>query len=236
MPPFIDTEIAINEHNLALRLYAEGALYWPTGNCLCIADTHFGKPDHFQHAGIPIPSAVLDRDLARLTQLIASSGASKLIILGDFFHSKWSHSPSVLTKLALWRDRHIHLDIVLILGNHDLHAGPPPAELTITTVEAPYQYGPFICQHEPTVEANAKQGYVLAGHLHPYVVMRDHDGSTLRLTSFIFGPNIAILPAFGGFTGGSQVRPTPQDRVFALANGEIVEIPTARPRQRRRSG
>jgi metallophosphoesterase superfamily enzyme len=84
---------------------------------------------------------------------------------------------------------------------------------------------PFVCHHQPQPKAS-NEGYILAGHLHPYVVMRDRDGSRLRLASFIFGPYQAILPAFGGFTGGSAYLPTNHDRVFVIAEGEIVEVPT----------
>jgi hypothetical protein len=46
----------------------------------------------------------------------------------------------------------------------------------------------------------------------------------MRLAAYIFGPHQAILPAFGGFTGGSAYRPTGADRVVVIGEGEIVEI------------
>jgi len=33
-----------------------------------------------------------------------------------------------------------------------------------------------------------------------------------------------VLPAFGGFTGGATVRPRRGDRVFVVAEEEIVEV------------
>jgi uncharacterized protein len=223
----LETALATTPSALSLRLYAEGALFWPDGQTLFIADPHFGKADSFHHAGIAIPTAILDHDLARLSGLLSTSQSTRLVILGDFFHTRHSQSDNVLNALEQWRDQHAQLEIVLILGNHDAHAGVPPAYLNIQSVVAPWSLGPFQCHHHPQVEPSAA-GYILAGHLHPCVVMRDRDGSSLRLASFILGPHQAILPAFGAFTGGHSVAPSTKDRVFVIADGQIVEVPTAR--------
>jgi uncharacterized protein len=228
MPESLDFSLPIDDQkSLPLRLFAEGAILWPAGSTLFITDPHFGKAEHFRHAGIAIPSAILDHDLARLSRLITKSGASKLVVLGDFFHSRHSQSEIALTSLAAWRAQHAELDIVLVQGNHDAHAGPPPAEFGILSLEAPYPCGPFVCHHLPQPNAQRGEGYILAGHLHPYILLFDRGGSRMRLASFIFGPQQAILPAFGAFTGGSHYPPAPHDRVFAVAQGEIVEVPTS---------
>ena len=229
MPSFIDFTLPIGDQPTSLRLYAKGAIYWPDGETLFITDPHFGKADSFRHAGIAIPTALLDHDLFRLTQLIQLSHAKNLVVLGDFFHSRHSQSDSALFTLDQWRNLHATLDMVLVRGNHDLHAGPPPSEFGIQSVEAPYTVGPFVCHHHPQ-QTPSSEGYTLAGHIHPYVVMRDRDGSSLRLPGFIFTPHQAILPAFGAFTGGSSYAPTIGDRVFVLVEGEIVEVPTTRQR------
>jgi ATP-dependent Lhr-like helicase len=39
-----------------------------------------------------------------------------------------------------------------------------------------------------------------------------------------FGKTRALLPAFGSFTGSKVIRPAAGDRVFAVAEGEIVRI------------
>jgi len=229
MPTTVDYNLPIGNTFVPLRLYAEGAIGWPDGQTLFVSDPHFGKADSFRHAGIAIPTAVLDRDLERLTTLLGQSQARVLIFLGDFFHTRHSQSENALASLELWRDHHRDVKVVLVQGNHDLHAGAPPAAFDIQSVEAPLLFGPFACYHHPQ-RGPSEEGYILSGHLHPYVVLRDRDRSTLRLATFIFGPYQAILPAFGAFTGGSHYAPTPKDRVFAIAKGEIVEIPTVPPR------
>ncbi|MCC6453756.1 MAG: ligase-associated DNA damage response endonuclease PdeM [Caldilineaceae bacterium] len=227
MPASIDITLPANSTLASLRLYAEGAIFWHEGATLFITDPHFGKADSFRHAGIAIPTTVLDHDLARLTRLLAASQATRLIVLGDFFHNRHSQSENTLATLETWRSQYPNLEIILVLGNHDLHAGNPPAHLNIQVVNAPFTLGPFQCHHLPQTEPSPL-GYILAGHLHPYVILRDRDGTTLRLPSYIVGPDQAILPAFGSFTGGQSFAPSPNDRVFVISEGEIAEVPTSR--------
>jgi DNA ligase-associated metallophosphoesterase len=229
MPSTIDFTLHFQKQAIDLRLYAEGAIFWPAGQTLFVTDPHFGKADSFRHAGIAVPTAVHDHDLAKLSKVLTESGAAILVVLGDFFHTRHSQSDSALHTLAAWRKEHTNLEIVLVEGNHDAHAGPPPEELNIYSVPPPFSAGPFICHHLPQAKAS-KEGYILAGHLHPYVVLMDRDRSRLRLASFIFSPHQAVLPAFGNFTGGSIYPPSAHDRVFVVSQGEIVEINTSRQR------
>jgi DNA ligase-associated metallophosphoesterase len=228
----LDSTLTTLPDSLSLRLYAEGALFWPDEKTLFITDPHFGKADSFHHAGIGIPTTLVNHDLARLAKLLTASQATRLVILGDFFHTRHSQSETVLRALEAWRSQFTTLEVLLVLGNHDAHAGVPPVELKIHAVVAPLLLGPFHCYHLPQSEPPTA-GYSLAGHIHPCVIMRDRDGSTLRLSSFIFSPSQAILPAFGAFTGGHTVAPSPRDRVFVIAHGEIVEVPTTRSSSKR---
>ena len=230
MTDTLEFELTHRDQQIPLRLYAEGALFWPEGQTLFITDPHFGKADSFQRAGIAIPSAILDHDLKRLSRILHHCQAANLVVLGDFFHTRYSQSDQALATLEEWRAEHREVTMVLVQGNHDRHAGPPPAHLDVITVVAPLPLGPFVCHHLPQSKPQ-DEGYVLAGHLHPYVMLYDRDRSRLRLASFIFTPYQAILPAFGAFTGGSAYAPTPRDRVFAIAQGSIVEIST-QPRVR----
>jgi DNA ligase-associated metallophosphoesterase len=231
MPATIDITFPIAKADAPLRLFADGALYWPSGQTLFVTDPHFGKADSFRQAGIAIPTEVHDNDLARLTKVLETCDATRLVVLGDFFHNRHSQSLAVIEALEIWRSQWAELEIILVQGNHDLHAGDPPAHLNIQVVQAPWSLEPFLCHHQPQTKPD-KAGYILAGHLHPFVVMRDRDGSRVRLPSYIFSPHQAILPAFGGFTGGQAYGPTAADRVFVIASGEIMEVPTIKPAPR----
>jgi metallophosphoesterase superfamily enzyme len=74
--------------------------------------------------------------------------------------------------------------------------------------------------HEP---APSPDGYVLAGHIHPGVILHGAGRQREKLRCFYFGREYAILPAFGSLTGMIAVRPRRGDRIFVLADGEVIE-------------
>ena len=56
-----------------MELRPERALHWPERGVLAVADLHWGKSEAFQHFGIPLPSGVLEDDLARLSAALATA-------------------------------------------------------------------------------------------------------------------------------------------------------------------
>ena len=46
----------------------------------------------------------------------------------------------------------------------------------------------------------------------------------MRAPCFHFGPRVAVLPAFGAFTGMHPVRVRRGDRVFAIGPDAVVEV------------
>ena len=220
-----------------LVLLPQRALHWPAASTLLITDPHFGKGATFRQAGLPVPRGGTQADLAKLEQALLATRAERLIILGDFFHTRTSRAAHVLAALQSWRDRHASLAVTLVRGNHDQHAGDPPAALDIECVPQPLSLPPFACLHHPLdfddsspflfgdpsnqIELPA-EAFALAGHVHPVVTLRDRS-SALRLPCFYFGARQALLPAFGRFTGGHGVRPVPGDRVFVVGEDEVTE-------------
>ncbi|MGL5097997.1 MAG: ligase-associated DNA damage response endonuclease PdeM, partial [Planctomycetia bacterium] len=61
-----------------LLLSADRSVWWPTERTLFIADPHFGKAATFRRAGVPVPQATLDDDVARLDRLIDDADARRL--------------------------------------------------------------------------------------------------------------------------------------------------------------
>src|SRR5688572_30053218 len=117
-----------------LSLLPERALWWERQRTLFIADPHFGKASAFRAAGIAVPELSHDADLVRLDDVLSATAAARLVILGDFFHAKAGRTDATLTALAAWRNRHMKLEVILVPGNHDRHAGAPPDEWRISCV------------------------------------------------------------------------------------------------------
>jgi uncharacterized protein len=204
-----------------IHLLAERALYWPQRKTLLVADLHLGKAATFRAAAIPLPSGTTGGTLCRLSDAIIRSGAERLIVLGDLFHARSGRSPRTLDTIEAWHRHHAELEIVLVRGNHDLHAGDPPDGWRIRCVDGPQGDGPFVYRHEPIPAAD---GYVLAGHLHPAALLNGRGRQSLTLPCFHFAPNVGTLPAFGDFTGSAVIRPTGADRVFVIAADEVIAV------------
>lgn len=228
-------QIELAGHELALL--PERALWWPAVSSLVIADPHFGKSATFRRAGLPVPECSGERDLDRLRELLRRYRAQRLIVLGDFWHSRAGRTMATLHSLERWREEHAELDILLIRGNHDAHAGDPPDSWRIRCVAEPHADSPSVrLAHHPD-PANETTGGALtmAGHVHPVVVLREESGGRLRLPCFHFIPGLnhvegggqLILPAFGGFTGGSRITLAAGDRIFAAGPDRVIEVPRA---------
>jgi uncharacterized protein len=214
-----DQDLAIDLAGEHLVLMPEAALYWPRAGALVIADSHFGKAAAFRARGVPVPEATTRDNLGRLDSALARAGAGRLIVLGDFLHSRQGRSPDLLGAIAGWRAAHSVLPILLVRGNHDDRAGDPPDDWGIECQEEPVAYPPFVWRHEP---AASQDGYVLAGHVHPAVHLSGAGGLGATLPCFYFGSDYGLLPAFGDFTGTALVRPRAGDRVFVVAEGMVI--------------
>jgi metallophosphoesterase superfamily enzyme len=232
------------------------ALFWPSQNALVIADTHFGKSAHFRHMGLPVPAGTTAKDLARITALTDTTGATTLIILGDLFHAKEAHEDAI-AAIAAYQSSHPRLTWKLVPGNHDRHAQLTHPNLKLELLPPGTSLDGFTLTHEPPFEseisnpkseisipqsqiANRAEGLpsaksqILCGHLHPAISLRDFDRSTLSLPAFAListtEATTLILPAFGSFTGSHSLTPTLTCRLFACHKSTITEIAHKEPR------
>jgi len=205
-----------------LLLFPERAALWEGARTLLVADPHWGKAAAFRAGGLPVPGGTTAEGVARLDGLLERTGAGRVVFLGDFLHAAEGRAPATLGALAEWRARHREVEMVLVRGNHDRHAGDPPAELGVRCVAPPLVEPPFVLAHHP---GESGAGYVVAGHLHPAVRLVGRGRQRERLPCFWFGAGGAVLPAFGPFTGAAVVEPEPGDRVFVVAGAAVVEVP-----------
>ncbi|WP_082448611.1 ligase-associated DNA damage response endonuclease PdeM [Xylophilus sp. Leaf220] len=210
----------------AVVLLPDSALWWPAGRTLFIADLHLGKAATFRARGLPVPGGTTQENLHRLSRLVAAHGAERLVILGDFLHAAESQTPGVLAALRAWRALHATLEIVLVRGNHDSHAGDLPASLGIAIVNEPHLLGPFACCHHPQRHPTHT---VLAGHVHPALQLRGPGRDALRLPCFSVEPGLVVLPAFGEFTGTFALQPVAGRALYAVGGGRVWAVPAASP-------
>lgn len=206
-----------------VHLDADRALYWPARATLLVADVHFGKAQVLREGGIPLPRGSTGGDLARLDALVARHAARRLLVLGDLVHGRTAPDAAWIDRVAAWRATRPGLECVVVRGNHDRHVDP--SRIGFDVIEGTLHEAPFVFAHEPAPDA---RGYVLAGHLHPGVVLRERHAPRARLPAFWFGPATGVLPAFGRLTGLMPVQADGNDRLFAVGPGMVLPVAPAR--------
>lgn len=200
-------------------LYPQRGMYWPDRKALLLADLHLGKVSHFRRAGIPVPSRANKHNLESLVELIAISGAQRVICLGDLFHShyngEWEEFGEVVRNFA-------EIRFELVLGNHDIMSRIQYERKGVTVYDQ-LRLGPFLLTHHPQ-DTVAGEFYNLAGHVHPGVRLLGKGRQAMTLPCFYFGNRQGLLPAFGAFTGVARIHPKKEDQVYVIAADKVVTV------------
>ena len=208
-----------------IHLLPQGLAHWPAQATLLVADLHLGKTATFRRAGIPVPEGGMDDDLARLSALCAQTKATSLIILGDFFHAPAGRTPAIMDRARQWLDTHPDLKITLIMGNHDISAGRPPADWNIEIHNQDLKIGPFTMIHQAT---GTEKHFTFSGHIHPAIRIKSKNSrNSMRVPCFWQSKTGLILPSYGSFTGTHTITPSKNDQIWAILGPEIAPIPSA---------
>lgn len=189
-------EIEVNGERLLLD--PAGVLLWPAHRILVFADLHFEKGSAFARNGQMLPPYDTRATLARMERLVAHYAPVLVIALGDSFHDR-----GAADRLENYeRDLLAHLgksaEWVWITGNHD----PAPPSWLSGSVEEQIKIDGLLFRHEPS-HSHARGE--IAGHLHPCksIVRR---GRSLRRRCFVSDGLRLVMPAFGAYAGGLDVR------------------------------
>jgi DNA ligase-associated metallophosphoesterase len=175
-----------------------GALYWPDEQLLVVADLHLEKGSAFAKRGVLLPPYDTATTLAQLARLIERYAPRLLIALGDSFHD--GHGPwrmsagdrAALTMLQRCRDW------IWIAGNHDPDL---PGTIGGRFADA-LALGPLMFRHEPSPDPCDGE---VAGHLHPLARVARR-GRAVRRRCFASDGRRLVMPAFGAYAGGLNVR------------------------------
>jgi DNA ligase-associated metallophosphoesterase len=205
--------------NEEFELWPQRAIYWKRINTLLLADLHIGKINHFRKSGIPVPTQANDKNIEVLIDLIHRVKPSRVICLGDLFHSHYNPEWEVFGEVV----KHFKaIAFELVLGNHDIMSERQYERKGICVFDE-LLIEKFIFTHHP-LETIALGHYNIAGHIHPGVVLQGKGRQALTLPCFHFGKQQGLLPAFGAFTGLAKIRPKKNDQVFVIADDRIFDI------------
>ena len=183
---------------LALVFDVSGALWLPDERTLVVADLHLEKGSAFAARGVFLPPYDSAATLAALSAAILRHRPARIIALGDSFHDMRAEgrlTPDTRGALAeLQRGR----DWLWLTGNHDpavsaAMGGESAVETLLRGVAL---------RHAPDAGTTTPE---IAGHLHPAAKIRLH-GRALRRRAFAVSARRCVLPAFGAYAGGLNLR------------------------------
>ena len=193
--------IIFNDH---FYLHKTGAFFWKEKATLLLADIHLGKVEHFRKRGIPVPRKVQGVFYEKISRLKNSLNFSRVIFLGDLFHSSLNNEWFLFENWV----KKSSLKIILIKGNHDII---PKYKFKQIGIES---YG----------DLKIEKFFVFSGHIHPGVKLIGKGRQLMKLPCFIYNKEQIILPSFGGFTGMHFPKIKNTDKVFVITKREIIEV------------
>jgi DNA ligase-associated metallophosphoesterase len=204
IPP--DGDIVIGE--VALVADPGGALYWPQEGALIVADLHLEKGSSFARRGILLPPYDTAATLARLALLVARYAPRCVIALGDSFHDGGGPDRLADADRTQLRALQAHRDWIWITGNHD----PEPAQNIGGSFGGALAIGALTFRHLPSGGVGE-----ICGHLHP-VARVSHRGRAVSRRCFATDSVRMVMPAFGAYAGGLNIR----DAAFADVFGTLA--------------
>jgi len=214
-----------------------GAVCWPRGQALLVADLHLEKASFFAGHGQLLPPYDSRETLARVAAAIRASGARRVFCLGDSFHDGdgperlESHAAGMLDALIR------AVDWVWISGNHDPRLPPGIGG----TVVAEASLGGMVLRHRARPGSSEVE---LSGHFHPRLRLT-HRGRRISRPCLVTSARRMILPAFGALTGGmdaadpaivAALQPASAIDALVRAGGRTARLPLWRAQAEAASG
>ena len=189
-------DYCIDVAGVTLAADPDGALYWPEQGLLAIADLHLEKGSSFAARGVLLPPYDTAATLGRLARLVAAYAPRCVIAVGDSFHDGGGPARLADDDREALRVMQRGREWIWITGNHD----PEPAAGIGGTFTHSLTLGALTFRHLPGGTAGE-----ICGHLHP-VARISHRGRAVSRRCFVADETRMVMPAFGAFTGGLNVR------------------------------
>ncbi|HET6838610.1 MAG TPA: ligase-associated DNA damage response endonuclease PdeM [Bradyrhizobium sp.] len=181
-----------------------GALFWEDERLLVVSDLHLEKGSSFATRGVLLPPYDTAATLGRLGAAITRYNPRSVIALGDSFHDRDAHRRLSASDRGAIAVMQTGRDWIWVSGNHD-----PVLPSTLGGVVAhQVAIGPIVFRHEPTGAVGE-----IAGHLHPTARVSTR-GRSMERRCFAGDGERMVMPAFGAYTGGLNIRDAAFSRVF----------------------
>jgi metallophosphoesterase superfamily enzyme len=189
-----------------LMLDPTGAAFWPARRLLMVADLHLEKSTAAALRGNLLPPFDTRATLEKLTRVIRLYRPAKVIALGDTFHDRTGS------------DRLTDPNKTDLPGEH----------------AAEWREAGFTFRHQAEDQLGPRE-VEISGHYHPKASI-DTKAKRVSRPCFVTDSSRLMLPAFGAYTGGLDVRDPAiakffprglrvfllgQDQLFSFALGQL---------------
>lgn len=185
-----------------------GVAFFTDARMLVVSDLHLEKGSSFARRRIFLPPYDTPATLARLAALVAKYEPAVIVSLGDSFHddeaSARISADTARAIEALCAGR----TMIWVTGNHD---PSPPATMPGDSVDS-LAIGAVLFRH---IAEKGHAGCEVSGHYHPAAILRGR-GKAVRRSCFASDGTRLIMPAFGVYTGGLNVRDRALSGLFDL--------------------
>ncbi len=201
------TAAPIHFRDERLMLDPAGAAFWPAKRVLIVADLHFEKSSSLAARGALLPPYDTKATLERLNRLLRLYRPNKVIALGDSFHDKDAAARLAKDDRAKIEAMAREASFIWIMGNHDATPHGLPGVCV-----AQYREGPFTFRHEAAATLGPRE-LEISGHFHPKASI-DARAKRVSRPCFVTDASRLMLPAFGAYAGGLDVRDPAIARLF----------------------
>jgi DNA ligase-associated metallophosphoesterase len=174
-----------------------GALVWPAAHVLAIADLHLEKGSFFARRGQLMPPWDTQATLEKLALLLRRYRPQMVVAVGDSFHDETGAArlmPHDAARLSAFTEA---ARFIWVRGNHDPE--PHPGVRGESTAE--WRRGPLVFRHQAIATREAE----ISGHFHPKASVPVR-GCMVTRPCFVVDGRRILLPAFGAYTGGLDIR------------------------------
>jgi len=201
------------------KLLPQKAIYWKIKKTILISDLHLGKVTHFRKAGFALPSGAFVNNFIRLDEIIDANETERIIFLGDLFHNVYNDEWELFES---WRMQFPSIEIIIALGNHDIL---PLRLFTAANIKVmdELREEDFLFTHHPP-DQSIKNIFTFCGHIHPVYCLKSKIKQNIKLPCFVIDKTQSILPSFGVFTGGYEMKAQPGRKVFVIAENKVFRI------------
>lgn len=199
-------------------------VYIKDEDLLVISDTHLGLEEHRERLGISIPIVLEDDIIRYVTEPLKELGCKKVVLLGDVKHEfgKPSNDEWFYVKKMIKSIRNLGAEPEVVRGNHDNYIINILKGMNVKLDDPYLAIGKYFFMHGH-LDLEYMFGdceYILMGHEHPAITIKDDLNTKYRFKAFIVGnvsnKKVIVLPSASPLAYGNSVNELSKEELMCI--------------------